>query len=297
MVSACYRRLAMDSAHAVHILMMFNLRIIGIAIRSHRFLDTITTRPTNYTYADEVSVHTHDRASALSVARWRAECMSASSQVTRQVHVLVISFGESDPAPFSKSVINRVFGSGVASRCTTVGLMGLYLWDLTQRDVVAFELLEAAKGGIDDIVVLDMAKQLGHEGCAQEALLNILMASEAIVAREGFAILLDVPARVQDHTDTLSDKIFIAYLARLESARKLESQLYRCSIDASLSTTSQIVSTIAVTIPIGFHCVLKDEVVTQTAIDISTVLGEWVFEQQGPSGAFQGQGTHRRPTA
>ena len=64
--------------------------------------------------------------------------------------MLVISFGESDPAPFSNSVINRVFGSGVASRCTTVGLMGLYQWDLTQRDVVAFELLEAAKEGNDD---------------------------------------------------------------------------------------------------------------------------------------------------
>ena len=91
MVSACYRRLAMGSAHAVHILMMINLRIIGIAIRSHRFLDTNTTRPTNDANADELSVHTHDRASALSVARWRAECVSASSQVTRQVHLLVMN--------------------------------------------------------------------------------------------------------------------------------------------------------------------------------------------------------------
>jgi hypothetical protein len=45
MVSACYRRLAMGSAHAVHILMMINLRIIGIAIRSSRFLHTDALRP------------------------------------------------------------------------------------------------------------------------------------------------------------------------------------------------------------------------------------------------------------
>ena len=56
MVSACYRRLAMGSAHAVHILMMINLRIIGIAIRSHRFLVTNTTRPTNDTHADELII-------------------------------------------------------------------------------------------------------------------------------------------------------------------------------------------------------------------------------------------------
>ena len=123
MVSTCYRRLAMGSAHAVHILMMINLRIIGIAICSGRFLHTDALRPACDTHTNALVESNQDRASALSVAKWRADCATTSSQVARQVHVLTISFGQSELAPIARGVSSSVLGCGVVSRCTT-GLKG-----------------------------------------------------------------------------------------------------------------------------------------------------------------------------
>ena len=220
------------------------------------------------------------------------------------MHVLVISFSESELAPIASGVSNSVLGCvqesqpngalsalRVISRCTTVGLRGLYQWDLAQRDV-AFELLGASKEGIDGIVVLDMAEHLNHASPAQEALFNILMVTEAIVARKGFAVLLDVPARVQDHSDTLASKVLNSWLARLEHHQ------YSYYSDAPLCDRWQMISTIAaMTTEKNVQAWTRDEVIVQVSACVTGVLGDWVEKHQGPSGAFQGDSTHRRPTA
>ena len=187
LISACYNRLAMGCAHAVHILMSINMRSIGMSLRSSQLLTLMTPDPpdlpnlvdddcaeaahvladeglvddedeVSYGCSDELwherrqaRLHGQDFAAGFSLAEWIEACMASRNSDVRTFVVMNFFSGERRKHDLQEWVERFCAFHGLRLLMISADLATDSRWNLAEASTF-HELLSLCEAFVDVVI-------------------------------------------------------------------------------------------------------------------------------------------------